>query len=137
MKNKTLREFQTEPEYKSPGPVAYVVDTDPSKVLPRERRPLTSKRSFIKGIDIGKQERKTIFSGKFKFYDYEFEKDISGHGNKMGPGPAGINLRDHQPEHHPPSSKGSMSLQKRHVGEPKPGHKYIPAPTAYHPQETK
>lgn len=106
-----------------------MVDEDPGKVVPKTNRPLTCKKSFIAESIFSKQERKTIFSGKFHFYDYEFEKDLSGAGTNIGPGPATLNLREHKEEHHPPSSKGSLPLQRRQIGEPKPGHKYIPAPT--------
>ena len=113
--------------------MAYMVDEDPGKVLPKEKRPLSCKKSFIQDSVFSKQERKTIFSGNFQFYDYEFEKDCSGAGAKVGPGPASLNLRDHKEEHHPTSNKGSLPLQRRHIGEPKMGHKWIPAPTEYYP----
>ena len=87
-----------------------MVDEDPGIVLPKEKRPLTSKKSFITDSVFGKQERKTIFSGNFPHYDYEFEHDMSGAHSRVGPGPAALNLRDHLEEHHPPSSKGSLPL---------------------------
>jgi hypothetical protein len=113
--------------------MAYMIDEDPGKVLPKERRPLTSKKSFLQDSVFGKEQRKTIFTGNFPYYDYEFEKDTSGAGAKIGPGPANLNLREHKEVHHPTSSKGTISYERRHIGEPKPGHKYIPAPTDYKP----
>jgi hypothetical protein len=89
--------------------MAYMVDEDPGKILSKEKRPLTCKKSFNTS-GFGKMERKTIFSGKFQFYDNEFEKDLSGAGCKIGPGPGNVNLRDIKEEHHPTSSKGTMQL---------------------------
>jgi hypothetical protein len=42
-----LREFQQDPENKSPGPVYYITDYDPGKILNKNQRPLTSKKTFI------------------------------------------------------------------------------------------
>ena len=114
-----------------------MVDEDPGKALPKENRPLTCKKSFNQEQGWSKQQRNTIFSGKFKFFDYEFEKDMSGAGARIGPGPATLNVRDHKEEHHPTSNKGTLPLQRRHIGEPKQGHKFIPAPTDYKIQETQ
>lgn len=113
-----------------------MVDEDPGKVLPKEKRPLTSKKTFVHDSVFSKEERKTIFSGKFPMYDYEYERDCSGAGAKVGPGPANINLRNLKEEHHPTSIKGTMSIERRHIGEPKEGHKFIPAPTDYKVCET-
>jgi hypothetical protein len=110
--------------------MAYMRDEDPGKVLAKERRPLTSKKSFAADTTIGKQERKTIFGQKFAFYEDEYINDMSGAGCKLGPGPAAINLRDYNSSHGA-SIKGNLPLERRHIGEPKPNHKFIPAPTDY------
>ena len=42
----------------------------------------------------GTMARKTIFGGDYKFYDTGMEKDMSGAGDKVGPGPANLNIRN-------------------------------------------
>ena len=71
VQNDVLREFQQEPLYKSPGPVAYITDiTDPGKILTSYDKPLSKKKSFL---DPSKQlqprhSRESIFAGTFKHY---------------------------------------------------------------------
>jgi len=42
----------------------------------------------------GTMQRKTIFGGDYKFYSNGMEKDMSGAGFKVGPGPANLNIRN-------------------------------------------
>ena len=72
-------------------------DEDPGKVRKPEDRPLTGKKSFVNSTAttvFGKQERKTIFTGGFAMYEYEYEPDFSKAGCWDGPGPASINVRE-------------------------------------------
>lgn len=95
--SKLLREFQEEPIYKSPGPHAYKPDGDPGKKLETADKPLTNKKSFIDNAKatIPNGKRESAFGGNFKIYlDHGFERSHHNAGSKLGPGPAGINLRD-------------------------------------------
>jgi hypothetical protein len=44
---------------------------------------------------MSRQSRNTIFSGKFKLYSKEFVKDMASTGEKIGPGPASVNIREY------------------------------------------
>lgn len=95
--SKILREFQEDPLYKSPGPQAYRPDCDPGKKLETAEKPLTNKKSFIDGskTTIATGKRDSAFGSSFKiFLDHGFEKTHHNAGGKLGPGPAGINLRE-------------------------------------------
>ena len=76
-------------------------------------------------------ERKTIFSGNFPFYESEFEKDVSYTGNKIGPGPATLNIADNKSHKYTISShKTTLPQGPRVVG----GHRasvQVPGPCAY------
>jgi hypothetical protein len=43
---------------------------------------------------MSKAERITIFSGKFKLYSHEYVSDMATTGDKIGPGPASVNIRE-------------------------------------------
>ena len=46
---------------------------------------------------MSKQNRNTIFSGKFKLFQKEYIKNMAVNGNLIGPGPATVNIRDFKP----------------------------------------
>lgn len=65
------REFQEDPPYRSPGPVAYKPDiTDPGRTLSKNDKMLTRRCNFLEdGMQtMPKFPRETIFSGNFKHY---------------------------------------------------------------------
>ena len=45
---------------------------------------------------MSKDNRNTIFSGQFKLYSKEYIKDMATTGEKIGPGPASVNVREYQ-----------------------------------------
>jgi hypothetical protein len=77
---------------------------------------------------MSKDNRNTIFSGKFKLYSKEFIKDMATTGDKIGPGPATINIRDVKPMIKKPCS---MARDRRHIGEPNPSAAFLSAPGSY------
>ena len=77
-----------------------------------------------------KQNRNTIFSGKFKLYEKEFTRDMANVGDKIGPGPATVNIRDFRPV---PKKANNLPKSRRHIGEPNPSWA---APGQYH-QDTQ
>jgi hypothetical protein len=55
------------------------------------------KRSQSNAPFLTKASRSTIFSGKFKLYAHEYIQDMAITGDKIGPGPASVNIRDVKP----------------------------------------
>lgn len=137
--SKILREFQEDPPYRSPGPLAYKPDTDPGKKPETTTKPLTGKKSFIETskatIPTGKRE--SAFGGNFKvFLDRGFEKTHHNAGSRLGPGPANVNLRNINDGlasfHHKKTSsvKTTLNLEQRYIGQPNPSVKF-PGPGFY------
>ncbi len=76
----------------------YITDHDPGKILNKNQRPLTSKKSFIdeSKTTLDKQKRESLFAGNLRIYVGEagFEKHHHNAGSKLGPGPAQYNIRE-------------------------------------------
>jgi hypothetical protein len=78
-------------------------------------------------------QRKTIFGGEYKFYTSGMEKDMSGAGSKVGPGPANLNIRINPSNKRKKSS--TIALGERKLGETLPTKDY-PSAAHYYPKET-
>lgn len=80
-----MREFQKYEANQTPGPCSYGTTNIKTRSISSSDVPFMSK-----------QTRNTIFSGKFKLYSKEFVKDMANTGEKIGPGPAFVNVREYQ-----------------------------------------
>jgi len=100
------REFQKRQQHKSPGPAAYIIpqfdykdfakgvtkngDVTISSIKQVNHLPLTKKQSHLKKpSNFNKEQRNTIFSGKYKLYETQFKSTnaMGKDGNNETPAP--------------------------------------------------
>lgn len=125
--HRITREFQEDPEYKSPGPVHYMPEFDPGRTPANADKPLTNKKSFIDHSKktIPNAPRESAFGNRFKNYiGPGHDKLHHNTGTRLGPGPGGINLREYNEgiktfhDKKTSTTKSTMNQEQRYIGQP-------------------